>query len=38
MTAWVQNGTREEVGIITDYVDPEYVISTFSQRVTASTS
>jgi hypothetical protein len=37
MTAWVKKGTREEVGIITDFVDPEYVISTFSRRVTAST-
>jgi len=34
MTAWVQKGTREEVGIITDFVDPEYVISAFSQKVT----
>jgi len=31
MTAWVKNGTREEVGIITDWVDPEYVISAFSR-------
>jgi hypothetical protein len=23
MTAWVKRGTREEVGIITDFVDPE---------------
>jgi bacterial leucyl aminopeptidase len=23
MTAWVKEGTREEVGIITDFVDPE---------------
>jgi hypothetical protein len=22
MTAWVKRGTREEVGIITDYTDP----------------
>ena len=35
MTAWVQKGSKEEVGIITDFVDPEYVTSTFSQRVTA---
>jgi hypothetical protein len=33
MTAWVKKGSKEEVGIITDFVDPEYVISTFSQRV-----
>ena len=32
MTAWVQKGTREEVGIITDFVDPEYVISTFHKE------
>jgi hypothetical protein len=38
MTAWVKEGTREEVGIITDFVDPEYVIATFSQRATASTA
>lgn len=25
MTAWVKKGTREEVGIITDYVSPESV-------------
>ncbi|CDO74057.1 hypothetical protein BN946_scf185043.g107 [Trametes cinnabarina] len=25
MTAWVKRGTREEVGIITDFVDPESV-------------
>ena len=37
MTAWVKEGTREEVGIITDFVDPEYVIATFSQRVFKST-
>jgi hypothetical protein len=29
MTAWVKKGYREEVGIITDFVDPEYVISAF---------
>jgi hypothetical protein len=38
MTAWVKEGTREEVGIITDFVDPEYVIPTFSHGVTASTA
>jgi hypothetical protein len=26
MTAWVKKGTREEVGIITDYVDPGWVL------------
>ena len=26
MTAWVKNNTREEVGIIVDFVDPEYVV------------
>ena len=26
MTAWVKNNTREEVGIIVDYVDEEYVM------------
>jgi hypothetical protein len=26
MTAWVKSGTREEVGIITDYVDPRLAI------------
>jgi hypothetical protein len=25
MTAWVKSGTREEVGIITDYTDERYV-------------
>lgn len=35
MTAWVKNGVREEVGIIIDFVDPEYVIAAFSQGVTA---
>lgn len=30
MTAWVQNGTKEEVGIITDFVDLEYVFSASS--------
>ena len=25
MTAWVRSGTREEVGIIMDYTDPEFV-------------
>lgn len=25
MTAWVKRGTREQVGIITDFVDPESV-------------
>lgn len=24
MTAWVKKGTREEVGVITDFVDPRY--------------
>lgn len=24
MTAYVKSGTREEIGIITDYVDPRY--------------
>lgn len=28
MTAWVKAGTKESVGIITDFVDPEYVVST----------
>jgi len=36
MTAWVKKGTREEVGIITDFVDPEYVISTFLQGLVTS--
>jgi hypothetical protein len=26
MTAWVKSGTREEVGIIVDFVDKEYVM------------
>jgi hypothetical protein len=26
MTAWVKAGTREEVGVITDYTDPAYVL------------
>ena len=25
MTAWVKKGTREEAGVITDYVDPRCV-------------
>jgi hypothetical protein len=29
MTAWVKKGHREEVGIIIDFVDPEYVIPAF---------
>jgi leucyl aminopeptidase len=29
MTAWVKKGTREEVGIITDFVDPEYALVLF---------
>jgi len=37
MTAWVKKGYQEEVGIITDFVDPEYVISAFLHRVAAST-
>jgi len=36
MTAWVKKGTREEVGIITDFVDPEYVISAFLQGLVTS--
>lgn len=24
MTAWVKRGTREEVGVITDFVDPRF--------------
>ncbi len=36
MTAWVKKGSREEVGIITDFVDPEYVISAFLQGPAAS--
>ena len=30
MTAWVKAGTREEVGIITDFVDPRSAISFYT--------
>jgi bacterial leucyl aminopeptidase len=29
MTAWVKAGTREEFGIVVDFVDPEYVVPAF---------
>jgi hypothetical protein len=29
MTAWVKSGTREEVGVITDFTDSEYAESIF---------
>ena len=25
MTSWVKNGTREEIGVLTERVDPEFV-------------
>ncbi|KAI9069856.1 peptidase [Trametes sanguinea] len=31
MTAWVKNGTREEVGIITDFVDP--VLTEYNKKL-----
>ncbi|CAL1702230.1 unnamed protein product [Somion occarium] len=31
MTAWVKKGTREEVGVITDYVDPS--LTTFNKKL-----
>jgi len=35
MTAWVKKNTREEVGIIVDYVDPECVMSTITLEAIA---
>jgi hypothetical protein len=36
MTAWVKKGTQEEVGIITDFVDPAYVNPALLQELAAS--
>jgi hypothetical protein len=33
MTAWVKAGTREEVGIIVDFVNHEYVFPAFLPKV-----
>ena len=30
MTAWVKAGTREEFGIVVDFVDPEYILRLFA--------
>jgi hypothetical protein len=35
MTAWVKAGTREEVGVVVDFVNPEYIVPAFSQEVNA---
>lgn len=35
MTAWVKAGTREEVGIVVDFVDNEYVFPAFLPKVNA---
>jgi hypothetical protein len=34
MTAWVKKGTKEEVGIIVDYVDKEYVMFILTPDIT----
>jgi hypothetical protein len=35
MTAWVKAGTREELGIVVDFVDPEYIFPAFFPNVNA---
>jgi hypothetical protein len=35
MTAWVKAGTKEAFGIVTDFVDPEYIDPAFPLKVHA---